>query len=143
MEQAQDSTILPIAEHAAVWGMIGFAALVLIYVSADSFLLKGSVGNAWTVGSRDTPAEAGLVAGRAHRALWNLLETAPAFLAVALVAALTGRGGVWVTWGVSLYLLARVAYLPAYLSGLPWVRTVFWQIATLGIVLMLVGVLLR
>ncbi|MEC7762894.1 MAG: MAPEG family protein [Pseudomonadota bacterium] len=126
----------------ALWGLVGLALLVLIYVSVDSFLLKGSVGNGWTVGARDTPPEIGPVAARAHRALWNLLETAPAFLAVALVAELTAPGGAWVTWGVLLYLGARVAYLPAYLSGIPWVRTVFWQIATLGIVLILVGVVI-
>lgn len=125
----------------ALWGLVGLAVLVLIYVSVDSFLLKGSVGNAWTVGARDNPPAVGPVAARAHRALWNLLETSPAFLAVTLVAELTARGGAWVTWGVFLYLAARMAYLPAYLSGLPWVRTVFWQVATLGIVLILVGVL--
>lgn len=125
----------------ALWGLVGLALLVLVYVSTDSFLLKGSVGNAWTVGARDNPPEIGPIAARAHRALWNLLETAPAFLAVTLVAELTSRGGAWVAWGVALYLGARVAYLPAYLSCLPWVRTAFWQVATLGIVLILIGVL--
>lgn len=124
----------------ALIGLVGLAVLVLVHVSVDSFLLKGSVGNAWTVGPRDTPPEAGLMAGRAHRALWNLLETAPAFLALALVAELSGRGGGWTQWGVWLYLGGRAAYLPAYLSGLPWLRTVIWQVATLGIVALLVGV---
>lgn len=124
----------------ALWGLIGLAALILVHVSLDSFLLKGSVGNAWTVGPRDTPPESGRVAGRAHRALWNLLETAPAFLALALVAEMSGRGGLWVTWGIALYLAGRVAYLPAYLTGWPWVRTVIWQVSMVGIVAMLIGV---
>ena len=75
----------------ALWGLVGLSLLVLIHVSVDSFLLKGSVGNVWTVGARDHPPEIGALAARAHRALWNLLETAPAFLALALVAHLTGR----------------------------------------------------
>lgn len=125
----------------ALWGLIGLAVLVLVQVGVDSFLLKGSVGNAWTVGPRDTPPEAGPLAGRAHRALWNLLETAPAFIALALVAELTGRGGAWIGWGVALYLAGRIAYLPAYLSGLPWIRTIFWQVATIGLVVMLIGIL--
>lgn len=124
----------------ALWGLVGFAVLVVVHVSLDSFLLKGSVGNAWTVGPRDTPPEPGRVAGRAHRALWNLLETAPAFLAVAIVAAVTTRGGLWVTWGVGLYLVGRTLYLPAYLAGWPWVRTVIWQVSMVGIVAMLIGV---
>ena len=123
----------------ALWGMIGLALLVLVHVGVDSFVLKGSVGNAWTVGPRDAPPEAGPMAGRAHRALWNLLETAPAFLAAVLASELSGRGGGWLTWGVALYLMGRVAYLPAYLSGLPWLRTFIWQIATAGIALVLLG----
>ena len=67
-------------DGAPLYGLVGLAVLVLIYVSADSFLLKASVGNGWTVGARDVPPEVSPVAGRAHRALWNLLETAPAFL---------------------------------------------------------------
>jgi uncharacterized MAPEG superfamily protein len=125
----------------ALWGLVGLAVLVLVYVSVDSFMLKGSVGNAWTVGARDNPPEIGALAARAHRALWNLLETAPAFLALALVAHLTGRGGGWITWGVALYLAGRTTYLPAYLSGLPWLRTVIWQVSMVGIVLLLIGVL--
>ncbi|MAM62094.1 MAPEG family protein [Maritimibacter sp. UBA3975] len=125
----------------ALWGLIGLALLILVHVSVDSFLLKGSVGNAWTVGARDTPPQIGPVAGRAHRALWNLLETAPAFIALVLVAELADRGGGWITWGVGLYLAGRISYLPAYLSGLPWVRTGFWQLSMVGIVLLLIGVI--
>lgn len=124
----------------ALWGLIGFAALALVHVSVDSFILKGSVGNAWTVGSRDTPPNASPLSGRAHRALWNLLETAPAFLAVVIAAELSGRVDLWTVWGVALYLVGRLAYLPAYLSGLPWIRTICWLPATTGIVLVLIGV---
>lgn len=123
----------------ALVGMVAFAALVLIYVSVDSFLLKGSVGNAWTIGARDQAPEIGPLAGRAHRALWNLIETAPAFLALAMVAALTARGGLWVTVGVALYIAGRTLYLPAYLAGVPWLRTIIWQISMIGIVAMLIG----
>lgn len=124
----------------ALTGMVAFAALVLVHVSVDSFLLKGSVGNAWTVGPRDTDPEAGPYARRAHRALWNFLETAPAFLALAVVATLTSRGGLWVTWGVALYLAGRVLYLPAYIAGVPWLRTIIWQVSMIGIVAMLIGI---
>lgn len=127
----------------ALSGLVGLALLVLIHVSVDSFLLKASVGNAWTVGSRDVPREVSPLAGRAHRALWNLLETAPAFLALAVVASVLELSNAWIGWGVWLYLGGRVAYLPAYLSGLPWLRTGVWQVATLGIALMLIGVLVR
>ena len=37
--------------------------------------------------------------------------------------------------GAALYLVGRALYLPLYAAGIPRLRTVAWQIATLGIVL--------
>ena len=41
-----------------------------------------------------------------------------------------------------MWLAGRVVYLPVYAAGIPWVRTIVWIVATLGIVAMLVGVAL-
>ncbi|WP_333830621.1 MAPEG family protein [Pararhodobacter sp.] len=121
--------------------LAGFAFLVLVHVGAQSMLLKASVGNDWTLGSRDHPALPGPLAGRAERALRNLLETAPAFLALMLAWQWSGREVPVATLGASLYLGGRAAYLPAYLSGLRYLRTPFWLVASLGLALMLIGVL--
>lgn len=125
----------------ALWGLIGLAVLVFVHIGVDSFLLKGSVGNAWTMGPRDVAPRPGRFSGRARRALWNFIETAPAFLALALVAELAERTGELVSWGIVLYLVGRVLYLPAYVSGLPYLRTLCWLVATGGLALMFVGVL--
>lgn len=121
--------------------LAGFALLVLVHVGAHSMLLKASVGNDWTTGSRDHPAMPGLLAGRAERALRNFLETAPAFLALMLALYWSGSEAPIAMLGASAYLAGRTAYLPAYLSGLRYLRTLFWLIASLGLVLMLIGVL--
>jgi len=34
----------------------------------------------------------------------------------------------------------RVVYLPLYLAGVRWVRTFSWNLATLGLALMIVGI---
>jgi len=121
--------------------LAGFAALVLVHVGAHSFLLKASVGHDWAVGPRDRPVSPGPLAGRASRALRNLLETAPAFLALMLALHWSGRGGVLAPLGAGVYLAGRAAYLPAYLSGLPRLRTLCWLVASLGLALMLIGAL--
>jgi len=121
--------------------LAGFALLVLVHVGAHSMLLKASVGSDWTTGARDNPATPGPRAGRAERALRNFLETAPAFLALMLALHWSGRGSQVAMLGASVYLAGRAAYLPAYLSGLRYLRTPFWLIASLGLVLMLIGVL--
>jgi len=122
--------------------LAGFALLALVHVGAHSMLLKASVGNDWAIGPRDRAATPGTLAGRAERALQNFLETAPAFLALMFAAHLTGRGGILPDLGAAVYLAGRTAYLPGYLSGLRYLRTLFWLIASIGLVLMLAGVLI-
>lgn len=114
------------------------AVLGLVQVGAQSFALKAQEGNAYTVGARDEHRPATGLAGRMERALRNYLETFPIFAAVILAVYATERTDMWSEIGAQVYFWARLAYLPAYAMGLPWVRTVIWQIATIGIVLCMV-----
>ena len=127
---------------AALWGLVGLALLVLLHIGVQGLALKQAAGNAWSVGPRDVPAALAPVHGRLRRAFDNMLESAPVFLSLALVAHLAGRVGPLVEAGTALFLAGRLAYLPAYASGLPWLRTVFWYVAGIGLILMLAGVLM-
>ena len=114
------------------------AVLGLVQVGAQSFALKAQEGNAYTVGARDEHRPATGLAGRLERALRNYLETFPIFAAVVLAVYATERTDMWSEIGAQVYFWGRLAYLPAYAAGLPWVRTFIWQIATAGIVLCMV-----
>ncbi|MCC5985924.1 MAG: MAPEG family protein [Rhodobacteraceae bacterium] len=120
--------------------LAGFAVLALVHVGTHSMLLKASVGNDWTVGARDTSVRPGVFAGRAGRALRNFLETAPAFLALMLAVHVAQRNGALVVLGGWAYLAGRVVYLPAYLSGIRYLRTASWLVASIGLIIMLAGV---
>lgn len=117
--------------------------LLLVHVSVQSLTYKAQVGNAATVGARDTIEPATAIAGRAERALRNFNETFPAFVALVLVVELANLHNDLTIWGAVLYVAFRISYLPLYLVGLPWVRTISWNLATLGLAVMLVGVLWR
>lgn len=39
-------------------------------------------------------------------------------------------------WGARLYFGARVAYVPLYAAGVPLIRSLVWNVATIGIVLL-------
>ncbi len=112
------------------------ALLGLVQIGLQSLSLKTQAGNAYTIGARDEPQAAGGVAGRLERALRNYLETFPIFAALVLIAEITGAHGRWSEWGCQLYFWGRVAYVPAYASGLPWIRTFVWQAATIGIAML-------
>lgn len=96
----------------------------------------------WNTGARDEilPPLTGL-AGRLDRALRNFLETFPLFAAAVLIAHVANRHGSLTVWGAQLYFWGRVVYLPLYALGIPFVRTLAWTVATLGIVLILFALL--
>ena len=114
--------------------------LVQIMIAANASTRQR--GADWNVGARDEvlPPLAG-TAGRLDRALRNFLETFPLFAAAVLIAALAGRHNWMTEWGAVLYFAARVAYVPLYAYGVRIVRSVAWGVATLGIILILVGLI--
>jgi uncharacterized MAPEG superfamily protein len=80
----------------------------------------------------------GVVAGRLSRAVHNLLETYPAFVALVLALAVTGKiGGIAATGAVP-WLIARVLFVIFYATGTPVVRTLIWFASIIGLLMMLV-----
>jgi uncharacterized MAPEG superfamily protein len=79
------------------------------------------------------------VAGRLDRSLRNFLETFPLFAAAVLATTAVGRHNALTEWGAQLYFWGRVAYLPLYAAGIPLVRSLVWNIAAAGILLLLVA----
>jgi uncharacterized MAPEG superfamily protein len=93
----------------------------------------------YLLGPRDDNRQSGKVmAGRLKRALENLLETYPAFVALALALAVTGKTGGIAATGAWVWLIARIVYVPLYAFGVPVVRTLAWCVSIVGLVMMLV-----
>ena len=95
----------------------------------------------WTASARDHElAPLTGVAGRLDRALRNFSETFPLFAALLLAAQAIGRHS-WLTEaGAILYFVARLAYPPLYAFGAPIVRSLVWNVAALGMALLLVAI---
>src|SRR5215831_14825427 len=84
-------------------------------------------GFPWGVGARDNaPAPLGKIGARFERAFRNFAETFVFFAAAVLMAQLLGRHTAISAIGAQVYFWARVAYVPAYAFGIPFVRTAFW-----------------
>ena len=99
-------------------------------------------GYRWTASPRDAKVEPLRgVAGRLDRALRNFVETFPLFAAVVLAAHVTNTHDTLTEWGARLYFWGRLAYLLLYAAGVPLMRSLVWNVATIGIAL-IVGALL-
>jgi uncharacterized MAPEG superfamily protein len=119
--------------------VLGLAQIVLASHAASL-----QRGYRWTASACDeaVPALAGL-AGRLNRALQNFIETFPLFAAAVLMTQMTGKHSWMTEWGAQLYFWARVAYVAFYSAGIFLVRSLAWNVATLGIVLILLALILE
>jgi uncharacterized MAPEG superfamily protein len=89
----------------------------------------------WLFSPRDKPvAPQGLFYGRATRALANYVENFTAFAALDLAFIATHQPG---GWGPTIWIIARILYLPLYLFGVLYVRTIAWTISVIALLMML------
>jgi len=114
--------------------------LGFVHIVAASHSASLQRGYRWTASARDHElAPLTGVAGRLDRALRNFSETFPLFAALLLAVQAIGRHS-WLTEaGAILYFVARLAYLPLYAFGVPLVRSLVWNVAALGMALLLVA----
>jgi len=113
-------------------------ALVQILLPAGARTMEFGIG--WNAGARDqTPESHNPVVGRLERAQSNLYETLPPFIGAVLVAHVTGAESALTLWGVALYFWARVAYIPLYALGVPYIRSLVWLVSLAGLILILVA----
>ena len=118
--------------------------LGIVQIIAASHAASLQRGYWWTAspGDRDMPPLQG-VAGRLDRALRNFLEIFPLFTALVLVAHVSDTHNALTTWGVQLYFWGRLAYVPLYVAGIPVIRSLIWNVAPIGVLLLLVVLLLE
>ena len=88
------------------------------------------------VGNRDKLPEMSVIAGRLERAKNNMLESLPIFLALALLTLVKGGDTREATHGALIFLIARVVYVPAYVSGIPMLRSLVWLVGVASLVMM-------
>jgi len=94
--------------------------------------------HAWLISARDEPAPAlklTPIGGRAARAFSNYMESFPVFAALDLAFIATRHpAGIW----PALWIVTRIAYLPLYLAGAPYGRSIVWGFSIAALVAMLI-----
>jgi uncharacterized MAPEG superfamily protein len=116
--------------------------LGIVQIIAASHAASLQRGYRWTASPRDEEVEPLRgVAGRLNRALRNFVETFPLFAAAVLAAHVTDTHDALTEWGAQLYFWGRVAYVPLYAAGVPLIRSLVWNVPTIGIGLVVVALL--
>jgi uncharacterized MAPEG superfamily protein len=120
------------------WGVVLLLVQLVLY--ATPAVLELGIG--YALSPRDEGRRPkGVVTCRLGRAFANLMETFPAFAALALALAVTGKAGGLGAAGAHIWFWSRVVYVPVYALGIPGLRTAVWTVALVGIILMLIALL--
>jgi len=118
-----------------------FAVMILLIVQAMSSTLTrfGPMGNnslTAGLGGRDTLEDRTPINGRLERAKDNLLEALPLFMPLAILHQVSGAVPDQAMTGALVFLIARIVYIPAYVSGITGVRTLVWAAGHAGLLMM-------
>lgn len=116
--------------------------LAPVQLGIASVLTLRQLGPVWVAGPRDEPRSVTGISGRFVRAHRNLLEILPQFAAALFVVHAADAVSHLSAWGAWAFFVARVAYIPSYAFGPPGLRSVFWQIAQIGILVILLDLLI-
>jgi uncharacterized MAPEG superfamily protein len=111
-------------------------ALWVVNVVVQAALAGDALGMPYLSGPRDEAREPrGLAYPRATRALRNYIENFVPFVAADLGLMVTQHTG---GWGATVWIVARIVYLPLYVGGVTPARTVAWAVGVVGLLMMLV-----
>lgn len=116
--------------------------LAVVQILAFDFARTAQYGTKWNTGPRDADMPPlSPIAERLRRAQNNLFETLPLFIAAVLILHVAGIHSAKTLLACQLYFWARVAYVPLYAFGVPWIRSLVWLVSFAGLVMLLFAIL--
>ncbi len=107
-----------------------------IYYFMPSPFVARRVGARALVGPRDNikPADS-VMEQRALRATANFKETLPWAIGLLILVQVTGDANATTALGGWLYLISRIIYIPAYLLGTSYLRSIVWTVSIIGLIM--------
>ena len=123
--------------------MLAWAIVLgIVHVLLAATLGTQQRGLKWNASARDgVPKPLTGVAARVDRASRNFLETFVFFAAAAIAVVIAHKSSAQTALGAEIYFWARIAYLPIYAAGIPYLRTVVWAVSFWGILQLLEALL--
>lgn len=116
---------------------VGLTFILLMIPATTKVLQNGLVT---MVGPRDSLPEPSVFAARAQRAAVNMIENMVLFVPLFLAAQMAGISNESTILGVQLFLTGRIAHAVVYLAGWPWVRTLAWFVAVVGMAMIVLQI---
>lgn len=113
--------------------LVWAALLTFLQMLVAVLLTLPAVSLPTLAGNREKMGEQEGMAGRAHRAHHNMLESLILFAILVIVAHLSQRSNATTLLGAQLFVGARLIYAIIYIAGIPWLRTAVWVVSVIGL----------
>ena len=121
---------LKVLAAATLWGFVQLIA------AAQASNVQ--YGLRWAASPRDTEMPPlAPIPGRINRNFRNYMETFPFFAVAVLTTQAVGVHNDLSYWGAIAYLGGRIAFTALYVAGIPLIRSLFWNIASFGMLAVL------
>lgn len=115
---------MPVEVAALGWALVvAFGQFVLMAI-----VVNLRIGPGYTAGPRDERREIPGVAGRLHRALTNMFEALVLFTGAVVLVTLGEASSALTQDCARVFVFARLAYVPAYASGIWGLRSAVWAV---------------
>lgn len=125
---------MPVEIRIAAYG----ALLLFVHIFVATRYKTAQYGRAWNVGARDEDLPpANVMTGRTARAQANFAETFPIAVVALLGVAIAERTNQMTALGGWIWLGARIAYLPLYMSGIKVIRTLVYTLSIAGLAMVI------
>lgn len=116
------------------WGCV----LGLVHIFWAGQAKTRQYGAKWNAGARDEALpEPSPIVGRLMRAQGNFFETFPVMIAAVAIISIADLETQWTAWGALIWLVARIVYLPLYVAGTPYVRSLVFVVSLVGLLMVL------
>lgn len=120
--------------------LVWSTGLFALYVGTQSILYRMQHGVEFAATARDDEPAPDALNQRAQKAVRNLLETYPVFVVLAVANLLLPAPDPLATWAGAAYIVARIVYLPLYITGVVMVRSLVWTVSAIALIVMFFGV---
>ena len=114
--------------HSEIQILALFGLLIVVTVCVQAALAIPHFGLKYLVGARDEDVIPKGIVARLKRATQNNIETFTYFAPVVLLIHLQDLGAESTLLAAQIFLISRLVYVPAYISGVPFLRTTIWSI---------------
>ena len=111
--------------------LLGMQSLTAIFTGVPMTVLTGD--------RSDMPA-ANTLRGRANRTVSNSVEGLVIFAPLVIIAHLAGISNELTAMGATIYFWSRVAYVPCYMFGIPWLRTLVFGVGLAGLAMIIMAI---